>query len=105
VWRRYSSQNKGEIFKVTINNLYKFRLQKQGMFISTCFESKFWNFGISIRFSCKHWKSFSQTPFWLSIKAIEDNKWTYAKEAREKLKAYENSIPKNYLSMKAGMNL
>jgi hypothetical protein len=52
------------------------------------------DFGISIRFSCNHWAKFAETPFWLTIKAIENNEWVYAKKAREKLKSYENDIPK-----------
>lgn len=52
------------------------------------------DFGISIRYSCNYWISLAETPFWLTIKEIENDTWIFAREAREKLKSYENNIPK-----------
>jgi hypothetical protein len=52
------------------------------------------NFGISIRYSCEHWIELAETPFWLSIKKNEGDKWVFAKEARKKLQKYEYTTPK-----------
>jgi len=52
------------------------------------------NYGISICYNCEHWVELAETPFWLSIKKNEGNKWVFAKEARKKLQRYEYSNPK-----------
>lgn len=51
-------------------------------------------YGISVKYSCKHWLTFAETPFWLTIKEIKDGKWQFAQGAREKLAALENAVPK-----------
>jgi len=51
-------------------------------------------FGISVKFSCKHWIEFAETPFWLTIKDISDDGWTFAASAHDKLRALENKVPK-----------
>ena len=52
------------------------------------------NYGIAILFNCRNWESYAETPFWLEIREIENNKWVFAINARNKLSDYENRIPK-----------
>ena len=52
------------------------------------------DYGISVKFSCNHWLNYAETPFWLTLKEIADNKWIFAKEAHKKLQALENKVPK-----------
>jgi len=52
------------------------------------------DYGISIRYSCENWVELAETPFWLTIKKNEGDKWVFAKEARKKLQKYEYTTPK-----------
>jgi len=51
-------------------------------------------YGISITYSCKYWMDKAETPFWLTIREVIDNKWTNAEQAYIKLKPIENAFPK-----------
>lgn len=48
------------------------------------------DYGFAVQFNCQYWKKYRETPFWLTIKKISDNKWIYAKDEWEKLASQKN---------------